>query len=213
MPFNNIPIKNPGRYFEQFVKVLEPCKGGGGQQMALSPAISRRDDYRLGPSTSWGEDRHQSEKWRKAAKNWNDIFIEFPKMLTRFYSVAKNVDTFLLSFQKCWHIFIVLPKMLTRFLISSCQKCWHVFIVLPKTMILNEFNEQHWQRCKKRGAWGARSCYFSTSCANFWAAYAKNKLNYAKICWFLGLHKKYANFWAAYAKKYAKIYFIYTEIC
>ena len=35
------------------------------------------------------------------------------------------------------------------------------------------------QRCKKWGAWGARSCYFSTSCANFWAAYAKK---YAKIC-------------------------------
>ena len=32
------------------LKVLEPCKGGG-QQMALSPAITRRDDYRLGPST------------------------------------------------------------------------------------------------------------------------------------------------------------------
>ena len=34
------------------VQVLEPCKGGG-QQMALSPAITRRDDYRLGPSTRW----------------------------------------------------------------------------------------------------------------------------------------------------------------
>jgi len=70
MPFNNIPIKNPGRYFEQFVKVLEPSKGGG-QQMALSPAITRRDDYRLGPTSSWGEtSRHQSsERWRKAAKN------------------------------------------------------------------------------------------------------------------------------------------------
>jgi len=144
MPFNNIPIKNPGRYFEQFVKVLEPCKGGGGgQQMALSPAISRRDDYRLGPSTSWGEDRHQSERWRKAAKNWNDIFIEFPKMLTHFYWVSKSVDTFLLSFQKCWHVFIELQKMLTRFywvsksvdtFLSSCQKCWHVFIEFLKML-------------------------------------------------------------------------------
>jgi len=26
MPFNNIPIKNPGRYFEQFVKVLKTKK-------------------------------------------------------------------------------------------------------------------------------------------------------------------------------------------
>merc|ERR1712032_310585 len=51
-------------------QVLEPSKGGG-QQMALSPAITRRDDYRLGPTSSWGEtSRHQSsERWRKAAKN------------------------------------------------------------------------------------------------------------------------------------------------
>merc|ERR1712037_452051 len=49
-------------------KVLEPSKGGGAQ-MALSPAIMRQEEYRLGPSTSWGEDRHQSERWRKAAKN------------------------------------------------------------------------------------------------------------------------------------------------
>ena len=37
------------------------------------------------------------------------------------------------------------------------------------------------QRCKKRGAWGACSCYFSTSCANFWADYAKNMLKYAVL--------------------------------
>ena len=37
------------------------------------------------------------------------------------------------------------------------------------------------QRCKKRGERGARSCYFSTSCANFWAAYAKNMLKYAVL--------------------------------
>jgi len=27
MPFGNVPKKNPGRYFEQFVKVLEPKQG------------------------------------------------------------------------------------------------------------------------------------------------------------------------------------------
>ncbi len=37
------------------------------------------------------------------------------------------------------------------------------------------------QRCKKWGAWGARSCYFYTSCANFWTAYAKNMLKYAVL--------------------------------
>jgi len=37
MSFANIPKKNPGRYFEQFVKVLQPSKEG--QNMALSPAM------------------------------------------------------------------------------------------------------------------------------------------------------------------------------
>merc|ERR1711971_1207620 len=41
-----------------------------------TPAITRRDDYRLGPTSSWGEtSRHQSsEGWRKTAKNRNDTF-------------------------------------------------------------------------------------------------------------------------------------------
>ena len=51
------------------------------------------------------------------------------------------------------------------------------------------------QRCKKRGAWGARSCYFSTSCANFWAAYAKNMLKYALlILWKKGRSCKFLRF-------------------
>ena len=33
------------------------------------------------------------------------------------------------------------------------------------------------QRCKKRLAWLARLCYFSTICANFWPVYAQNWLN------------------------------------
>merc|ERR1711971_1261204 len=68
--FQQHPNQEPRPLLEQFVKVLEPSKGGG-QQMALSPAITRRDDYRLGPTSSWGEtSRHQSsERWREAAKN------------------------------------------------------------------------------------------------------------------------------------------------
>eukprot|EP00088_Acartia_fossae_P010861 TRINITY_DN1543_c0_g1_i9.p2 TRINITY_DN1543_c0_g1~~TRINITY_DN1543_c0_g1_i9.p2 ORF type:complete len:101 (-),score=24.84 TRINITY_DN1543_c0_g1_i9:80-382(-) len=28
MPFSNVPVRNPGRYFEQFVKVVQPITGG-----------------------------------------------------------------------------------------------------------------------------------------------------------------------------------------
>jgi len=37
MPLGPIPKKNPGRYFEKFVKVLEPRTGPG---MATSPAAT-----------------------------------------------------------------------------------------------------------------------------------------------------------------------------
>jgi hypothetical protein len=29
MSFSNVPLRNPGRYFEQFVKVVQPISGGG----------------------------------------------------------------------------------------------------------------------------------------------------------------------------------------
>ena len=154
MPFNNIPIKNPGRYFEQFVKVLvsnywlptcqinnftksrrlmlnvsqvlEPSKGGG-QQMALSPAITRRDDYRLGPTSrwepqtkirfllvfyrplsfSWGEtSRHQSsERWRKTAKNWNGTFLSnCQKTMTPRSSISEL--TWLMYCKLSWHVLL-----------------------------------------------------------------------------------------------------------
>ena len=36
MPFSNVPIKNPGRYFEKFVKIVQPIgtdarQAGAGQ--------------------------------------------------------------------------------------------------------------------------------------------------------------------------------------
>jgi len=37
MPFKNVPVKNPGRYFEQFVKVVQP-KGSadtGGNNLPI----------------------------------------------------------------------------------------------------------------------------------------------------------------------------------
>jgi len=36
MPFGNIPKKNPGRYFEQFVKVLEPKQGQSSSSSSSS---------------------------------------------------------------------------------------------------------------------------------------------------------------------------------
>jgi len=31
MPFSNIPVKNPGRYLEKFVKIVQPIGAEGGQ--------------------------------------------------------------------------------------------------------------------------------------------------------------------------------------
>merc|ERR1712107_25786 len=41
MPFGNVPKKNPGRYFEQFVKVLEPKQGSSSSSSTCfgSPAV------------------------------------------------------------------------------------------------------------------------------------------------------------------------------
>ena len=33
MPFSNIPVKNPGRYLEQFVKIVQPR---GGDSMGIT---------------------------------------------------------------------------------------------------------------------------------------------------------------------------------
>jgi len=37
MPFSNVPVKNPGRYLEQFVKIVQP-RGGECIQKS-SPAV------------------------------------------------------------------------------------------------------------------------------------------------------------------------------
>ena len=34
MPFSNVPVKNPGRYFEKFVKIVQPMGGEVGQAQA-----------------------------------------------------------------------------------------------------------------------------------------------------------------------------------
>jgi len=35
MPFSNVPVKNPGRYFEQFVKVVQPVNGASSNNMPV----------------------------------------------------------------------------------------------------------------------------------------------------------------------------------
>ena len=32
MPFSNVPVRNPGRYFEKFVKIVQPIGGAEGGQ-------------------------------------------------------------------------------------------------------------------------------------------------------------------------------------
>jgi len=36
MSFSNVPVRNPGRYFEQFVKVVQPITGGGQSYMSAA---------------------------------------------------------------------------------------------------------------------------------------------------------------------------------
>ena len=35
MSFSKVPLKNPGRYFEKFVKIVEPIGVGEGQNTAF----------------------------------------------------------------------------------------------------------------------------------------------------------------------------------
>jgi len=39
MSFSNVPLRNPGRYFEQFVKVVQPISGSGQQLPAATPTL------------------------------------------------------------------------------------------------------------------------------------------------------------------------------
>jgi len=41
MPFSNVPVKNPGRYLEQFVKIVQP-RGGDTIGAAARQGIGSR---------------------------------------------------------------------------------------------------------------------------------------------------------------------------
>ena len=43
MPFSNVPVKNPGRYFEKFVKIVQPMGGEVGQTQAGHFSNKRSD--------------------------------------------------------------------------------------------------------------------------------------------------------------------------
>jgi len=61
MPFSNVPVKNPGRYFEQFVKVIQPVGGANGgstsansPNMAISMAAAHNSSWNSGGQSSSG---------------------------------------------------------------------------------------------------------------------------------------------------------------
>jgi len=67
MPFSNVPVKNPGRYFEQFVKVVQPKANAGGSnvqnmQMQMSAAGSTK--------SPWNSPSSEKESQNIANKPW-----------------------------------------------------------------------------------------------------------------------------------------------
>jgi len=43
MPLSNVPLKNPGRYLEQFVKIVQPRGGQGIQGAGPAVQLAGRD--------------------------------------------------------------------------------------------------------------------------------------------------------------------------
>jgi len=66
MPFKNVPVKNPGRYFEQFVKVVQPkssgCNGGGGSNQALAKSPI---------NSGWQPVIAESSKKQQGGQSWS----------------------------------------------------------------------------------------------------------------------------------------------
>ena len=54
MPFSNVPVKNPGRYFEKFVKIVQPMGGEAGQAQAGHFSNKRSADMQIITSLSLG---------------------------------------------------------------------------------------------------------------------------------------------------------------
>jgi len=65
MPFGKIPKKNPGRYFEQFVKVTEPKQGSS---MTTSPAVAYCNNSAASsnsPGTGWSSMKQTQSEYRE----------------------------------------------------------------------------------------------------------------------------------------------------
>jgi len=61
MPFNNIPVRNPGRYFEQFVKVVQPVGGSSNMSsMQNTPSMAITSSYMTGNTGNQNNKSSQS---------------------------------------------------------------------------------------------------------------------------------------------------------
>jgi len=72
MPFSNVPVKNPGRYFEQFVKVVQPKANAGGsnvQNMQMQMSSSGGSSSG-GIKSPWNNPSSGKESQNLANKPW-----------------------------------------------------------------------------------------------------------------------------------------------
>lgn len=55
MSFSNVPIRNPGRYFEQFVKVVQPISGSQAHGFANTPTMAVSSNFVTGAGSNSGQ--------------------------------------------------------------------------------------------------------------------------------------------------------------
>jgi len=64
MPFSNIPVRNPGRYFEQFVKVVQPVGGSPTNMSAMqnTPSMAITSNYMTGSGDNAAQNNQQNNQ-------------------------------------------------------------------------------------------------------------------------------------------------------
>jgi len=71
MPFSNIPVKNPGRYLEQFVKIVQPR---GGESMGTTAregmASSHAQTWKSSTACGGGHSSNTYQAADKQNNNW-----------------------------------------------------------------------------------------------------------------------------------------------
>jgi len=71
MPFSNVPVKNPGRYLEQFVKIVQPRGGDSvGTAARQGMASSHAQAWKSSISSGGGQTSNNYQAAAKQNNNW-----------------------------------------------------------------------------------------------------------------------------------------------